>query len=427
MKQILFITICLIVFFINLPFANAQDKATIVKVVERNGEWQLLRDGKPYFVRGAGGSQNLELLTKSGGNSLRTWGAENAGKDLDLAQKHGLTLTLGIWLGHKQHGFKYDDPQMVKEQFEKAKEVVLKYRNHPALLAWGIGNEMEGDGNDPLVWKAIEDIARMVKELDPNHPTMTVIAEIGGEGIKAKQVQKLCPSIDILGVNSYGGASSVATRLKQAGFTKPYIVTEFGPNGPWEVGKTPWGAALEPNSTEKTRMYLNHYQQAVAAQPGWCLGSYVFLWSHKQEATPTWFGMFLPETGEKLGPVDAMALAWTGKAPTGRAPEIVQFSSSLGTQEIAPGSRHTAACHAWGNTAGDLTYRYEIRPDETGSGSPEPGQVPPPAIAGIIPPEGKSGSISFQAPSKPGPYRLYVYVRDGNGGAATANVPFLVK
>jgi hypothetical protein len=112
---------------------------------------------------------------------------------------------------------------------------------------------MEGDGSDPNVWKAVEEIARMVKQVDPNHPTLTVIAELGAEGIKAKQVKALCPDIDILGINSYGGALSLPTRLKASGWTKPYMVTEFGPNGPWEVGKTSWGAPLEPTSTEKAR------------------------------------------------------------------------------------------------------------------------------------------------------------------------------
>jgi hypothetical protein len=124
----------------------------------------------------------------------------------------------------------------------------------------------------------------MVKQVDPNHPTVTVIAELGGDNIKAKQVKALCPSIDILGVNSYGGATSVPTRLKSAGWTKPYLITEFGPNGPWEVGKAPWGAPLEPTSTQKARDYAARYASGVAAQKGWCLGSYVFSGAIKSRA-----------------------------------------------------------------------------------------------------------------------------------------------
>jgi hypothetical protein len=410
------------------PQADAARSAAPVpvKVARQGSAWTLLRDGKPYFVKGAGGTQNLEMLKAYGGNSIRTWGAESAGKDLDAARQHGLTMTLGIWLGHKAHGFKYDDPAMVRKQLDSAKEVARRHKDHPALLVWGIGNEMEGDGRDDNVWKAVEEVARAVKQIDPNHPTMTVIAEIGADGVKAKKVAELCPSVDILGVNSYGGLDSMPTRLKAAGWTKPYIVTEFGPNGPWEVGKTPWGAALDVSSTQKADVYRSRYEKSIAGKPGWCLGSYAFLWGHKFEATATWFGMFLPPGNDKLGPVDAMAFAWSGKWPETRAPEIKSFASSAGLKEVAPGSRHTIECLASGG-AGPLTYAFELRPDTEGPSSFEPGQKPKEAVQGAVPPPGPKGAVALTAPSKPGPYRLFVYVRDGKGGAATANLPFLVK
>jgi hypothetical protein len=386
----------------------------------------MLRGEKPYFVKGAGGSQKLELLKASGGNSIRTWGAETAQKDLDAAQALGLTATVGIWLGHKEHGFRYDDPKAVAAQLAKAREIVTRYKSHPALLAWGLGNEMEGDGNDPNVWKAVEEIARMVKQIDPSHPTVTVIAELGANGIKAKQVRALCPSIDILGVNSYGGAASLPKRLKAAGWTKPFLVTEFGPNGPWEVGKTAWGAPLEPTSTKKARDYADRYEASVTSQKGWCLGSYVFLWGDKAEGTPTWFGMFLPGTGERLGTVDAMARSWSGKTPPQPVPEISSVVSSAALKEVTPGSLQTVTVSASGSK--DLTARYEIRHEMGNHNNHEPGQRAPLAGSGKAPPTSPPGKEqSFTAPTETGAYRLYITVHDKNGGAATANVPFLVK
>ena len=47
--------------------------------------------------------------------------------------------------------------------------------------------------------------------------------------------------------------------MKAAGFTRPYIVTEFGPFGFWEVGSTAWKAPIEPSSTEKAQVYLKNY------------------------------------------------------------------------------------------------------------------------------------------------------------------------
>jgi hypothetical protein len=54
---------------------------------------------------------------------------------------------------------------------------------------------MEGDGNDPRVWQAVNDVAKMIKAIDPNHPTMTVIAEIGGN--KIANFKRYCPDVDI--------------------------------------------------------------------------------------------------------------------------------------------------------------------------------------------------------------------------------------
>ena len=81
----------------------------------------------------------------------------------------------------------------------------------------------------------------MVHEIDPNHPTMTVIAEIGGD--KVPKIQQYCPDIDVIGINSYGGGPSLAASYRAAGGKKPYVITEFGPPGTWEIGRTAFGAA----------------------------------------------------------------------------------------------------------------------------------------------------------------------------------------
>lgn len=404
-----------------IAVAQAQSSG-VTKLVKKGNAWQLIRDGKPYLIKGVGGTEKLPLLKSLGGNSIRTWGAENAKRDLDLAQAQGLTMTLGIWLGHKEHGFKYDDPKMVREQFEKAQATVRECKNHPALLAWGIGNEMEGDGNDPLVWKAIQEIAAMVHKEDPNHPTMTVTAEIGGGSNKAKAVQDLCPDIDIIGINSYGGLGSLADRLKESGITKPYIVTEYGPNGPWEVGKTHWGASLEPNSTEKARMYLGNYLRSIHNQSG-CLGSYAFLWGDKMEGTPTWFGMLLPGTGERLAATDAVSFLWTGKWTPQPAPDIMVFMASVAEKEVKPGSAQTATCVVRSDTP--VKYEYMVRPEKVEESKPDPGQKPLDAVKTVV---SNDGTATFVAPTAPGAYRLFVTVRNAtNSTAATANTPFLVK
>ena len=249
--------------------------------------WQLLRDGEPYFIRGAGGQHSLEQLAAAGGNSVRTWGGDDIGPLLDEAHSLGLTVTVGIWLGHERHGFDYRDETQVAEQLQRARDMVLKFKDHPAVLLWGIGNEMEGfeSGDDQAIWAAVNDVAAMAKELDLNHPTMTVTAEIGGGRIES--VHKNSPSIDIHGINAYGGAASIAERLQAGGASKPFVLTEFGARGSWEAPTTAWGAPFEQTSTEKAAFYRNSYERSIVAAPNAALGSYAFTWGFKMEATAT--------------------------------------------------------------------------------------------------------------------------------------------
>ena len=70
---------------------------------------------------------------------------------------------------------------------------------------------------------------------------------------KLKHIQDLCPDIDMVGVNAYGGAATLPQRYRELGGAKPYLLTEYGPGGHWESPKADWGASLEPTSTEKAR------------------------------------------------------------------------------------------------------------------------------------------------------------------------------
>src|SRR5690242_5057739 len=67
-------------------------RPSVVRVEKTENGFRLTRDGKPYFIRGAGGSASKSLLRDVGGNSFRTWGADNLDAQLDEAQKLGLTV-----------------------------------------------------------------------------------------------------------------------------------------------------------------------------------------------------------------------------------------------------------------------------------------------------------------------------------------------
>ena len=386
--------------------------------------WQLLRGGEPYLIKGAGGSGSLELLAASGANSIRTWSTDGAGEILDQAHALGLTVTVGIWLGHERHGFDYDDEHQVREQLERAREAVLRYKDHPALLLWGVGNEMEGfqDGDNPAVWKAVNDVAAMIKELDPHHPTMTVTTFVHGERVEF--VHRRSPAIDIHGVNAYGGAQVVADWLRDRDATKPYVLTEFGPVGPWETPTTEWGAPYEATSTDKADFYKLSYEKGILAEPGFALGSYAFLWASKMEATETWFGMFL-EDGAKTASVDAMTDLWSGAPPKDLSP-VVEPLAIDGSAQVDPGAEIHVKSVVTDPEGSELRVRWVLRPETAEYSTGGDFRPNLPEIDGVII-ESSANGARLRMPEEPGPYRLFFYAYDEAGNAATANVPLLVK
>ena len=385
--------------------------------------WQLLRDGEPYFIRGVGGSASLEGLAAAGGNSVRTWNAADIDPLLDEAHSLGISVTVGIWLGHERHGFDYSDQTQVAEQLERARNAVLRYKDHPALLLWGIGNEMEGfgEGDNAEIWTAVNDVAAMVKELDPHHPTMSVTAFVHGGRIE--YLHKRSPAIDIHGVNAYGGAQVVPERLRAGGATKPFILTEFGPLGPWEMPKTSWGAPYEQTSTEKAAFYRQSYERTINEATGLVLGSYAFLWGHKMEGTATWFGMFLDD-GSRLAAVGAMTELWSGKKLADLAPTVGPLRID-GQPELDPGSKLRVHSVVADPEGGPIRVRWVLRPesDDYATGGDFRPQLPD--IEGVVL-EGDVNGAMLQMPRKPGAYRLFLYAYDKAGNAATANVPLLV-
>ena len=132
------------------------NKPVKVELVNKNGKFQLLVNNSPFYIKGAGLEfGNIESVAKHNGNSFRTWRTENgqqSGKEvLDEANKYGLKVAMGIEVGRERHGFDYNDSIAVKKQLDRIKQEVIELKDHPALLMWGIGNELNLRYKNPKV------------------------------------------------------------------------------------------------------------------------------------------------------------------------------------------------------------------------------------------------------------------------------------
>lgn len=406
---------------------------TAAVTIERVGaRWSFLKDGQPYEAKGVcvwGTDARLELLRDSGANSVRTYDPAHAQWTLDEAHRLGMTVVLGFDLGKPRRGFSYASAQETSAQRERFSRFIEAHRDHPALLAWSIGNEPELALDDPQeydrLFTEINTLARLARSLDDRHPVSVTLA--GFDQRKRDALRRHCPDLTWIGVNLYQELNNLTRTLDKLDWHGPVLVTEYGPDGTWEVEKTPWDAPVEPDSTTKAAQYLSAYRSAHADAR--VLGSYAFYWGNKQEATATWYGMLLPD-GRRLPQADAMKLAWTGTPADRPCPSVTPIRTTDRPENKFPvfraGETFTATIDV-GEARGPLAYEWQVVAESSdrklgGDFERAPAEVPKSVKPGHDP-----GEVTVTCPTTAGAYRLFVTVRDKTGGAATANLCLFVE
>jgi hypothetical protein len=398
-----------------------------VEIKREQGQFRLYRDGKPFFIKGAVyvGDQlekvPLRGIVERGGNSIRS-----RPPLIEAAGRAGLTVMVNLPMRMESADkFDYDNEEAVRQQFEQIKKLVLEYKDHPAVLMWSVGNELSVRYTNKKVWDAVNQVARMIHEVDPNHPVMTVVGGLRELG----EIRTRCPDLDLIGINNYRGVEKVPGQLRASGWEKPYVVTEWGPSGDWQVPQTSWKASIEETSTEKGQLYFERYQNVMLKDTERCLGSYVFIWQWRHERTQTWYGMFL-ETGEQTEAVNVMQYHWSGKWPVNRAPRVqpltIDGKAAAESVTVKPGSRHVAEVKVEDPDGDGLTFEWQVLAEVVRAGYAGRGEQrskPMPELIGKM----EGGAVTFTAPEQEGAYRVFVFVRDGKGNGATANIPFLVQ
>ncbi|MBP5560003.1 MAG: DUF4434 domain-containing protein [Bacteroidales bacterium] len=420
--------------------------AVSVKILRNSsGEWQMTVGDTPFYVNGAATNRYYTDVRKFGGNTIRLYSPKSADtKDImDDAYKAGLKVYLGLGMSAAEY-MDYTDAKKVADQKETILNYVRQYKNHPALLCWSIGNEIEASNENNLdLWKAVGDIAKSIDELDGKHPITCALA--GSATARLQNLVKYAPEVDFISVNSYyPSVGNIAANIAAAGIDLPYMVTEFGPRGTWamsaEPGRIlPWGdnysssssALVEETSTEKENVYLNILEQDIKAkQSQGCIGSFVFVWGYQTHGEVlNWYSTHTVDH-YSYGVCDAMQKCWTGEWPSARAPRIESRNDMTMNGLIADnaikvkaGSDNTAKVTAKASTEVNLRYHWIIfrEGDHKSDGSM------PDGIENLIA-DNALQEISFKAPSAVGGYRLYVFVLDDvNKKAASACIPFCVE
>ena len=408
----------------------AQEKG--IRIVERDGKFHLLIDGVDTYIKGVGGTNRLDIAAANGANAFRTWGGNVERSKRDLAQAKELNMYVMQGIGLPKDSAQYSSESFKERTKASVKALAEALKDEANLLVWGIGNEIEhGTANTPTAWKFVNELALLIKSIDSRHLVSTVISH---NPRALDLIGEYAPDLDVVGINSYGSISQVASMAERSKYKGAYLIAEWGPTGWWETTRTAWRAPLEQTSEEKRLVYENRYNSYIKNSPR-CLGSFVFLWGQKEERTPTWFSMFvennvdgLPLKGEKTPMVEAMERVWTGVEPKQTAPVVhgifINDTKPAENIYVKAGATFEGKVNATDREGDKMNYVWEILKEASvtatgGAYEPRPDRVG----------EVQTTSVNAWKTSikEPGEYRLYVYVLDGTGFVSTANAPFQVR
>ncbi len=419
-------------FFSILLTLNIQAQTTIKQI---NGKWTFLIEGKSFEVKGATFGYDKDVnnyikhfqeLNNLGVNTIRTWGTgEHTRKLLDVAHKYNIKVMLGIWMRHGKPGMEADDSfdyvndSIGKEtMYKNTLSIVEKYKNHPAILTWGVGNEvylnMATDKEKIAYSKLLERICFQIKKIDENHPVTSVEAWTFGVDWWLKYV----PSIDIFGINTYGaGANILPQELAKKGVKKPYVITEFGVRGEWEIKKDKNGVIPEPTDQEKYDAIVKGYSEWIKPKPN-CLGVYVFHYANDNRHVAPWLlTHFKSMTRPQYW---AIREAYTGKKPINNVPIIKSFQ--LLENNIKSETWVAVKLDAIDieNEALTISFYYNQR---TGSRKRKDQLVKLQSRGNL------SEGIEIKLPKENGGIRVYAVVSDtyNNAGIATTSISVIDK
>ncbi len=408
---------------------NSSNKG--VSIQKSNGKYSLYKNGELFEVKGAGGISNFKQLSDCGGNTLRVWDATNLQAILDSAQRYGISVIVGLPFVNSDIKTFYADKKSIDEQYEAFEETVLKYKDHPALLMWCLGNELDFPHKPSYhqFYSAFNKITDMIHEKDPGHPVTTALLNFNEKYIFNLQFK--C-DVDIISFNIYGRLPLLRKNLEDFAWfwDGPFMVLEWGINGPWPgKSQTAWGALIEDTSTKKAELYRLRYENDMPFDNPRFLGSTVFFWGSKQETTHTWFSM-LDKNGAPTEAVATMAKIWKSSKSYGAYPNLkYMLLNNKGARDnifIDPNTKMDAQLLLNEKADSIQTIEWQIFREDWYVKNNIRLVAKTTPLTNITTSSDTALIIDFKSPPEEGPYRLFATVYNKNGTVATCNTPFYV-
>lgn len=204
----------------------------------------LYVDGQPFFVKGVGYQpipvgytkdyqwwlypeiylRDLALMKEMGVNTVRLWGSlpEEGEAFLDACEFYGIKVIMGYYPPDKG----WSDATIRETRKQEFLSIVERWKDHPAILMWAVGNEHNYRVDDKAGWYSfVEECAKAALEMDPSHPVTTP----NGDICDVQTYDSVVAHLSLWGANSYRGSSFGSLFSDFESYSsKPLLITEFG-------------------------------------------------------------------------------------------------------------------------------------------------------------------------------------------------------
>lgn len=254
--------------------------------------------------------RDFQILAQAGVNHIIGWDADKGYEQdkfdeltLDHALKQGLGVVMPFYLPPDAD---YGDEAFQQSLMDEAAAKIARFKGHPALRMWGVGNEVL---SDMLSWEMrfpfVEFYARLAEhfhQLDPNHPVVYREAEdvfipLIGDLLRNANREDLWL---LYGMNIYTMQLGLILDDWQASEDLPLVVTEFG----FEADET----------GERAPGYLAMWR-TIRAHPDFVVGGAPYVWTTEgPEPTDRKWGLTDGSGHPVDGTFEQLAAEWRREA-----------------------------------------------------------------------------------------------------------------
>ncbi|MFH0755016.1 MAG: glycoside hydrolase family 2 TIM barrel-domain containing protein [Candidatus Omnitrophota bacterium] len=298
-----------------------------VKFVQyENGHWQMMVENKPYTIHGLtytptkigqspdkGTLENwmfqtddsmhqawvdknrnniqdpnepnvgdFKLMQEMGVNTIRIYHNKlkmNTALLRELHQRYGIRVIMGDFLGKYtlgsgadwKTGTDYENPVHLQNMMKEVEDFVKEFKDEDFVLMWLLGNEnnygvaSNADKKPEAYFKFVNQVAKRIKEIDPNHP----VAICNGDVLFLDKMARFAPDVDAYGANIYRGDYGFGSYWDEVRETadRPAFITEYGAPAYSKF------ASLEEAEEDQSRYHQGGWMDIMANTAGHAEGA----------------------------------------------------------------------------------------------------------------------------------------------------------